>query len=55
LDLDVISERDIRISDRVIAIFKNWNNEYNCVQDKSYPRSHDDITKIEEYRKKGGI
>lgn len=57
-DLDSIMKRDIRISDSIIIVLKQWNNEYLNILDVDSQReqpSDEDLVRIEEFKKKGWI
>lgn len=56
--MDSIMKRDIRISDEVIKILNRWNNEYLNIPVKEREveePSEEDLTRIEEFKKKGWI
>lgn len=56
-NLDSIIERDIRVSDTIIAILKKWNDEYASitVDASTIEPSVEDLIRIEEFKKKGWI
>ncbi len=56
--LDNIAERDIRVSDAVMALLKQWDDEYAAAQSEpsSEPApSAEQLALIEEFKKKGWV
>ncbi len=56
--LDNIAERDIRVSDAVMALLKKWDDEYAAAQSEpsSEPApSAEQLALIEEFKKKGWV
>ncbi|HIW80732.1 MAG TPA: DUF262 domain-containing HNH endonuclease family protein [Candidatus Acetatifactor stercoripullorum] len=56
-DMDAIMKRDIRVSDSIIKILKNWSNAYLNIIGKiqADKPSAEDLARIEEFKKKGWI
>ena len=56
-DMDAIMKRDIRVSDSIIKILKNWSNAYlNIIGEIQADKpSAEDLARIEEFKKKGWI
>lgn len=56
-DMDAIMKRDIRVSDSITKILKNWNNAYLNISGKTQADkpSAEDLARIEEFKKKGWI
>jgi len=56
--LDTIAERDIRVSDAVMALLKQWDDEYAAAQIKPSSESAPSakqLALIEEFKKKGWV
>ena len=56
-DLDSVSERDIRVSDKIKEIFKDWRDEYNAAKAEVKPQepTAEQLAMIEEFKKNGWI
>ncbi len=56
-DLDSITKRDVRLSDLIMRILKNWSNAYLNISLESTAEepSKEDLAQIEEFKKKGWI
>lgn len=56
-NMDSIMKRDVRVSDSITKILKNWNNDYINNSDKTHSNkpSAEDLARIEEFKKKGWI
>lgn len=58
-NLDCITKRDIRVSDEIIGILNNWNQDYlktfDAKNDPDKGPSAEELAKIEEFKKKGWI
>lgn len=56
-NMDSIMKRDVRVSDSITKILKNWNNDYinNSDKTQSNKPSAEDLARIEEFKKKGWI
>ena len=56
-DLDSIAERDIRVSDSVLASLKTWNDTYDNLKEGTVSNgpSAEERAQIEEFKKKGWI
>jgi hypothetical protein len=56
-NMDSIMKRDIRVSDSITKILKNWNDNYLNLPDKTPvdKPSDEDLARIEEFKKKGWI
>lgn len=56
-DMDAIMKRDIRVSDSITEILKNWNNAYLNIPGKTQvdKPSAEDLARIAEFKKKGWI
>uniref|UniRef100_UPI0025D0F2AE DUF262 domain-containing protein n=1 Tax=uncultured Ruminococcus sp. TaxID=165186 RepID=UPI0025D0F2AE len=57
-NMDSIMKRDIRVSDEIIKTLNRWNNEYLNIpikENEAEEPSKEDLTRIEEFKKKGWI
>ena len=56
-NLDSVSERDIRVSDKIKDIFKNWRNEYSSTKTEVEMQepTAEQLAMIEEFKKNGWI
>lgn len=57
-NLDSITKRDIRVSDSIIAILTQWDNDYkNVVAETTILEkpTEEDLARIEDFKKKGWI
>lgn len=56
-NLDSISERDIRVSDTIIDILENWNNQYfyaSSPVNTNHP-SQEELALIQQFKQKGWV
>lgn len=56
-DMESIMKRDIRVSDSITAILKNWSYAYSSISADApvHKPSAEDLARIEEFRKNGWI